>query len=270
VGVCSFPLGALDIGPKSMRDEIIEAGAIVLPLIRFNNPPAPLKANTTSSTASATGADTITGNLNTFVKDEDDDDDEDGDSSETDQVQYTVINGVYHGPVTKHGKKPSGSRWANPELVRPYVISRTQLRVIDSAAQYSLEGFNKQHRQYKDYACTAADAKWRLSKLAHENCHVGWDNVGPFGLRVTLDADLDNDGRKTRAQRTYGPSLSVKPKSYGPQDLVKIPVNRTVIDKDEDGVYTPLGSYEECTSKSYILLELCYITLTQKVFVQAI
>jgi len=194
VGVCRFPPGALDIGPKSMRDEIIEAGAIILPLIRFNNPPAPLKANTTSSAVNATTTNIIPGNIDAFSKDEYDDEDEDGDVSEVPQIEDISINGVSQGPVTRHGKKPSGSRWINPELVRPYVISRTQLRVIDSAAQYSLEGFNKQHRLYKDHACTAADAKWRLSKLAHENCRVGWDNVGPFGLRVTLDVDLDNDG----------------------------------------------------------------------------
>ena len=229
-----------------MRDDIIDANSITLPLILFNNPPAPPKASTTSAASSATATDTGPAS---GTEDDDDDDDDTQTEDDSFQIEDVTINGISQGPVTKAGNKPSGSRWIHPELVRPHVIARTQLRVIDSSAQYNLKDFNKQHKYHKEHASTAADSKWRLSKLAHANCHTTWDQIGPFRLRVKLGANTNSTtGQKLQVQRAYAPSMEIKGK-IGPQDLVRIPVNRTVIAKGEEGVYTPLASYNECTGQ---------------------
>ncbi len=240
-----------------MRDDIIDANSITLPLISFSNPPAPPRANATSPASSATA--TGTGPALGTAEDDDDDDDKVGD--DLFHIEDVVINGVSQGPVTKAGNKPSGSRWIHPELVRPHVIARTQLRVIDSSAQYNLKDFNKRHIYHKEHACTAADSKWRLSKLAHENCRTRWDQVGPFRLRVKLARDMnESTGQQRQIQRAYAPSMTINDK-VGPQDLVKIPVNRTAIVKNEEGVYTPLATYNECTRQ--------YASTTQLDFCQA-
>ncbi len=242
-----LPLNAHDAGARTMRDDIIDANSITLPLVMFNNPPPPPRPSTTAAVSSATAADSDPASR----AEDDDDDNHDDNQMEADSIQIEdlIINGVSQGPVTKAGNKPSGSRWIHPELVRPHVIARTQLRVIDSSAQYNLKDFNKQHKYHKEHACTAADSRWRLSKLAHENCQIRWDQVGPFKLRVKLSTDMHNTiGQKPQVQRAYAPSMTINNK-IGPQDMIKIPVNRTIITKNKEGVYTPLASYDECTGQ---------------------
>jgi hypothetical protein len=242
-----FPLNAADVGGRTLKDDIIDASSITLPLISFNNLPASPKPNTSSSASSATA--TGTGPVSQ-TDDEDDDEDDDLQSrSDSFQIEDVMIDGVSQGPVTKPGNKPSGSRWLHPELVRPHVIARTQLRVIDSSAQYNLKDFNKQHKYHKEHACTAADSQWRLSKLAHENCQTTWDRVGPFRLRVKLGVATNHStSNKALVQRAHAPSMTINSK-VGPQDLIRIPVNRTIIAKDEEGVYSPPTTYDGCTGE---------------------
>ncbi|KAM0750304.1 hypothetical protein T439DRAFT_381009 [Meredithblackwellia eburnea MCA 4105] len=217
-----FPLGSTSTAEKSMQDYIVEAHGTTFSLLRLLGAEEPIvsdhtihvkgsakpatvpKAKATSTSAS----DRVKPSLLPGQIDGDDDDDFRGESTEK-ILENSAGSSNSTGPKSE-------------EIKHPFLITRTQLRVLDDQTQYSLKSFNKMHNELKTSSCGQSLPG---GKMHRKLCDTSYAKSGPFQARLRLEIPKE-DGTHQVA-RAYLPTILRNPNSNSILDLEPIPVNRS-------------------------------------------
>ncbi|KDR81194.1 hypothetical protein GALMADRAFT_153481 [Galerina marginata CBS 339.88] len=188
---------------RSLEEEVIDEYGTFTPLLSFQN----IKSRCGSSTTALTDA-------------SEDEDEEENTPSLTTAIK---LNGLL-----SHGSKDRFSSKGKPVLeAHPYVITRSFLRVVDQTTLYNRNAYDKAHKLLKQSSCgeahkllsdKAPKPDWRMclrSYLAHGNQEV----------KIKVMKTAEDNGKK-EVEWIYAPYLSVSESSFGPLDLIPVPVNR--------------------------------------------
>ncbi|KAJ7074120.1 hypothetical protein C8F01DRAFT_1075730 [Mycena amicta] len=104
---------------------------------------------------------------------------------------------------------------------RPFVVTRTQLRIIRETNLLNATAYNISHQKLKTTSCGQSFGS--LPRFAW--CFRGiYSEVGNLETLLQLEIPLDDEEVETRW--AYAPYLDTKTEAAGPQDLVQIPVTR--------------------------------------------
>ncbi|KAF7360598.1 hypothetical protein MVEN_00791200 [Mycena venus] len=206
-----FPLEAPDSGPPSLADRALDSFAISFPLLEFHEIGSKC-ANTSNLETSPEEEEEIPIKEKT---DEDEDDDEDDE-----EVQDRV--------KTKVNTTEPTRGWSDiqkfPEHVlkrHPFVVTRTQIRVVDETHIFNRKLYNKEHNKLRSTSC--GQGQNRSPSLAL--CHRPYSTNGNWETRLELQVTDESTG-KPLTEWAYAPYIGHSTFSAGPKDLVAIPVTR--------------------------------------------
>ncbi|KAF7344378.1 hypothetical protein MSAN_01918800 [Mycena sanguinolenta] len=200
-----FPLGAADNGPQSIADRALDSFGFSMPLLEFHefgskctkSEPI-LETNSTDEEA---------------LSDGNDEDDEEY-YEEQEQVQKDTT-----------GEPPGVSdisKYPEHALKRhPFVVTRTQIRVVDETHIFNRKLYNKEHNKLRATSCGQGKDKQPELNL----CHRTYKANGNWETRLQLQVP-DKETGEPGTEWAYAPYISHAAFSAGPQDLVPVPVNR--------------------------------------------
>ncbi|KIJ55861.1 hypothetical protein M422DRAFT_41716 [Sphaerobolus stellatus SS14] len=207
--------------PTSLREQIIEANGINVPLIEFHE-------------------------ARTFC--------EDGDSSdvlkvndeldEDDWLEQEFKFGFRKVPVPSPPRDPYALNKAKYVVSikdrgesflekHPHVVTKSHIRVADFTRPFNRERFLREHIRLKSYACQPT--RWGPSVLWGACIQRSFWNVGNFETHVKLGIPVATRNRTIIGNRTeyaYAPHLAAQPNAHGPKDLIPFPVNREDCDPE--------------------------------------
>ncbi|RDB21767.1 hypothetical protein Hypma_011097 [Hypsizygus marmoreus] len=193
-----FPLGSADRGDKTLADKAMESFGVSIPLIQFN------------------------GIQSQCMKSDDRDIAEDSTDDEDDIDIEDLSDPVV--PKPKNPSVPSSLRTTNgqPSLKsHPYIVTRTQIRVVDETKLFQRKAYLKAHIKLKESSCGQ-------KALAPPNfflCERKYGTNGHWETQLQLRVLNETTG-KTHTEWAYAPYISVSTFAFGQKDLVAIPVNR--------------------------------------------
>ncbi|KAJ7619340.1 hypothetical protein FB45DRAFT_1095418 [Roridomyces roridus] len=183
-----FPLGAADSGPKTIADEALDSFGISMPLLELHaiGSKCPESYGTQS--------------------DDDDDDEEFSDIAPAD-----MSNIVFY---PKHAIER-----------HPFVVTRTQIRVVDETHLFDRKLYNQEHRNLRSTSSRCGEGAYRGTEDL-EQCARTYVSHGNWETRLALQVA---DGEPEYA---YAPYMGYAAAAAGPKDLVQIPVSREICDYD--------------------------------------
>ncbi|KAJ7074566.1 hypothetical protein C8F01DRAFT_29818 [Mycena amicta] len=186
-----FPLDSPKVEPQSVMDLAIDSVGISMPLVEFHE----YRANQCGD--------------DSHDSDEvgwSNDDDEDSEADEDDLLgpfRFTRVSDIKKYP--KHAVE-----------LHPFVVTRTQIRIVDETHIFNRKAFNKEHNKLKAKSCgqnmgTVSD---------YSLCHRAYMMNGNWETR--LEMQMPNN----RTEWAYAPYLGYADFSSGPKDIIPLPVTR--------------------------------------------
>ncbi|KAJ6562522.1 hypothetical protein B0H19DRAFT_1248232 [Mycena capillaripes] len=184
-----FPLGTSDNRSQSLADRALDSFAISMPLLEFHEFRS--KCATASSREKSASSEEV------VIKQSDDD--------EEDQVEKHVVQVIPSGvsDITKY-----------PEHAvkrHPFVVTRTQIRVVDEVHIFNRKAYNREHEMLR-----------RSYGLRDYRTYGNWET------RLELQIPDPNTG-ELLTEWAYAPYIGVGNdggSSAGPKDIVPLPVTR--------------------------------------------
>ncbi|KAF7322395.1 hypothetical protein HMN09_00017400 [Mycena chlorophos] len=111
---------------------------------------------------------------------------------------------------------------STPSVRRPYLVTRTQLRVIREQNLFNGTAYRAAQKKLKATACGLG---FGFTKPFFTICDHTYENVG--NLETLFELEVSNPSEDESETRwAYAPYLNTKQNSNGPQDLLPIPVTR--------------------------------------------
>ncbi|KAF7311369.1 hypothetical protein MKEN_01038800 [Mycena kentingensis (nom. inval.)] len=107
------------------------------------------------------------------------------------------------------------------KVARPYLITRSQLRVTLETNTFNATAYNEAHYNLKATSCGQQIPGIPLSL---ELCERSYSNTGNLETRLEMERSLASGGVQTRY--FYAPYLDTKPAAAGNRDIIPIPVPR--------------------------------------------
>ncbi|KAJ7485154.1 hypothetical protein B0H11DRAFT_2018308 [Mycena galericulata] len=162
-----FPLGALNVGSQSVADRALDSFGVSIPLLEFHEIQSKCPNENTESRLQ-------------HVDDDQEDEEDDGDVSE-DEDPFGGF-GVARSDVAK-----------NPQHAvkrAPFVVTRTQLRVVDETHIFNRKAYNKEHNRLRSASCgqdMAATPDYNL-------CHRSYHTNGHWETRLELEIPDEDTG----------------------------------------------------------------------------
>ncbi|KAJ7186864.1 hypothetical protein C8R46DRAFT_1058256 [Mycena filopes] len=216
-----FPLGASPTGSlPTVVDNALDSFAISIPLLEFHEIASKCEKGGASKVPRPPLDDE---HVNDADNDEDEDEDDfllSADAETPDNWRLPAVSDMTKNPL--HGVKR-----------HPFIVTRTQIRIVDQVRIFNRKAFNKEHKHLKSTSCgqghdTVPDPTLcRRSFLAHGN----WETR--FELQIP-----DEDTGKLRTEWAYGPYMGHGAFSAGPKDLAPVPVTRENCPEIENAVST--------------------------------
>ncbi|KAH0580386.1 hypothetical protein H2248_001887 [Termitomyces sp. 'cryptogamus'] len=121
----------------------------------------------------------------------------------------------------------STTEFKSPLTHHPYIVTRTQIRIVDETALFDRRAYLEKHRILKQISCKQQAI---LFPSIHD-CDRSYANAGHVETAITLKrAD-----KKGINDVVYSPYISFS-KSVGPKDLLPIPVHRQICSTTEDTI----------------------------------
>ncbi|KAF8063483.1 hypothetical protein FPV67DRAFT_247135 [Lyophyllum atratum] len=179
-----FPLGSPDKGEKTVADEAVESFGVTVPLIQF-------------------------GHINSRCDNEDGEEDPEEQDGEDPPI---LENSTERGSLleTTEGKAVLESH--------PYIVTRTQIRVVDETTPFDRKLYSKRLGQLRRTSC-AQLSKFRPTIF---DCDRSYVEVGHAETQMTIAVPNES----SKASWAYSPYISLSKSAVGPKDLIPIPVNR--------------------------------------------
>ncbi|KAF8147742.1 hypothetical protein K438DRAFT_1867249 [Mycena galopus ATCC 62051] len=202
-----FPLGTSYTGPPSVVDRAVDSFGISMPLLEFHEYQSKCAKKK--------------GDSDKQLPDDNDADDETDD-------------------LTEYNDDGMGGRWAsgvsditrNPDhavMRHPFILTRTQIRVVDEVHIFNRRAYNKEHNKLKALSCGQGQ-----DSIPHYNlCHRFYMENGNWETRLELQ-NADEETGELRTEWVYAPYMGYGGFSAGPKDLIPIPVTREKCIEFED------------------------------------
>ncbi|PPQ97465.1 hypothetical protein CVT26_002813 [Gymnopilus dilepis] len=210
---------------RTLAEEAIDAYGTFIPLLSFHN---------TKSRCRPPDASTPVENVEEA---EDDDSEEEPDDP---LFEFNGFTGMKQkGRYDTHGHPPLQSH--------PYIVTRSFLRVVDMTKIMNRRLYEKSQKQIKAFACgsglnvlvTDIGNDWRM-------CTRTYRQHGNQEVKIKTTKKNEKSG-KDMSEYFYAPYLSPLENSFGPLDLVPVPVNREDCSKDESNDPVPDEEYVDIT-----------------------
>ncbi|KAG6907294.1 hypothetical protein DXG01_009487 [Tephrocybe rancida] len=115
----------------------------------------------------------------------------------------------------------------NPLTHHPYIVTRTQIRMVDETTPFDKHTYLNKHRMTRQISCGQLSI---LFPSIHD-CDRTYIDVGHVETAMTLNQRIEGGG----LAMVYAPYLSLS-KVSGPKDLVPVPVHRQFCSSTEDAV----------------------------------
>ncbi|KAG6826501.1 hypothetical protein H0H92_015574 [Tricholoma furcatifolium] len=126
---------------------------------------------------------------------------------------------------------PSTTEFRSPLTHHPYIVTRTQILVVDETMPLDRKAYLQKHRWVKQVSCS----QQRTLFPSIHDCDRTYNDVGHIETSMTL---------RTRHEDTfdlvYSPYISAS-RSSGPKDLLHVPVHRQVCSTLEDRIQAAAG-----------------------------
>ncbi|KAJ2929904.1 hypothetical protein H1R20_g7159, partial [Candolleomyces eurysporus] len=152
------------------------------------------------------------------------------------------------GPALGAGELVTSTKGKSPLKVHPHVVTRTDLRVVRMDNIYNKKAYDAHHQQLRhDNAingCTRAGGGLRDGR----RCGRQFFNRANCETRIELEIP-DEKTSTSRKQVAYAPFLSVNSHSWGPLDIIPMPVDRE---------HCPEGSVPEAPQFMQVTWNLAY------------
>ncbi|KAF7293243.1 hypothetical protein HMN09_01202500 [Mycena chlorophos] len=188
-----FPLGSPLLDSPSIRDLALDAAGISIDLLEFRE----YRANKCAQQDNHPEEDVDEASIDA----EEDGDDDDGPTPGP--FRFSSTSDISKHPI--HAVER-----------HPFVITRTQIRIVDETHILNRKAFNKEHNRLKSQSCgqnMGTEPDYPLCRRAYL-MNGNWENR----------MELRMPGNKT--EWAYGPYLSHGTFSAGPKDVIPIPVTR--------------------------------------------
>ncbi|KAJ7709472.1 hypothetical protein B0H17DRAFT_1028090 [Mycena rosella] len=104
--------------------------------------------------------------------------------------------------------------------VHPYVVTRTQLRIIRETGLFNATAYNDVRDQIKVHSCGQGIPGIRPNLRM---CRRSSKSIANFETRLELEAPMESG---VETQWAYAPFLDTKEHAAGPLDIIPVPVNR--------------------------------------------
>ncbi|KAG6886858.1 hypothetical protein C0992_001980, partial [Termitomyces sp. T32_za158] len=134
------------------------------------------------------------------------------------------------------GSISSTTEFKSPLTHHPYIVTRTQIRIVDETALFDKRAYLKKHRLLKHVSCNQQEM---LFPSIHD-CDRSYVNVGHVEIAITLNRA---DNEQGFYDVVYPPYISFS-RSVGPKDLLPIPVHRQVCSTTEDTMHAAADDLE--------------------------
>ncbi|KAJ7119609.1 hypothetical protein C8R44DRAFT_788507 [Mycena epipterygia] len=195
-----FPLGASSSGLPNVIDRALDSFGISIPLLEFHE----------IRSKCANGSDSKISQLsNQKVNDEDYDDEEDPeDEADGNDDDTWGVSNIAKNP--QHAVKR-----------HPFVVTRTQIRVVDETHIFNRKAYNKEHNKLRTTSCGQG-----LNAMPDNNlCHRLYYSNGNWETRLELRIPDEVTG-ELRTEWAYAPYIGHAEFSSGPKDIILVPVTR--------------------------------------------
>ncbi|TEB26708.1 hypothetical protein FA13DRAFT_1776774 [Coprinellus micaceus] len=114
----------------------------------------------------------------------------------------------------------------SPRKYHPYVVTRTDLRVVKMTELYNLDAYSmRQFRLRRENILNGCIAFNKETVRDVRGCHRTFNERANAETKIELEFPDEKTGEKPK-QYAYAPFLDVSPRAWGPLDLVAMPVNR--------------------------------------------
>ncbi|KAJ7207989.1 hypothetical protein GGX14DRAFT_634694 [Mycena pura] len=199
-----FPLGSPDKGPQSVADKALDSFGISTSLLEFHE----LRTNCAKTRDSGAIEKTAT-SQDDYDEDWSDDDVE----REFDETADELLRGIRMSDIAKH--------LDHAVKRHPFVVTRTQIRIVDEDHIFNRNAYNKEHNKLKTTSCGQGQ---NAIPDYHLCDRTYWKN-GHWETRLKLQT-ADEDTGALRTEWAYAPYIGSASFSAGPKDIVPIPVTR--------------------------------------------
>ncbi|KAG5725148.1 hypothetical protein E4T56_gene10227 [Termitomyces sp. T112] len=126
------------------------------------------------------------------------------------------------------GSISSTTHSKSPLTHHPYIVTRTQIRIVDETALFDRKAYIAKQRMLNFISCKEEQAILYPSIL---DCNRSYVNAGHVEAAITLER-ADNKGIK---DVVYSPFISTST-FVGPKDLLPIPVHRQICSTTQDSI----------------------------------
>ncbi|KAJ7255839.1 hypothetical protein B0H12DRAFT_1113039 [Mycena haematopus] len=202
-----FPLRTADNGPQGVPDRALDSFGISMPLLEFHEFGSKCIKSPISETQSA--------EENTLSDDDKENEDE---YEDEDEEPINVEEDAAGGPsgVSDISKYPEHTLKRHP-----FVITRTQIRVVDETHIFSRKLYDREHNKLRSTAC----GQGRDKKPDLNSCRRTYEANGNWETRLQLQVP-DKETGEPSTEWAYAPYIGHATFSAGPMDIVPIPVTR--------------------------------------------
>ncbi|KAJ2929921.1 hypothetical protein H1R20_g7160, partial [Candolleomyces eurysporus] len=153
-----------------------------------------------------------------------------------------------NGPALGTGELVTSTKGKPPLKVHPHVVTKTDLRVVRMDKIYNKKAYDAHHKQLRRddvmNGCTRAGGGLRDGR----RCSRQFLNRANCEARIELEIP-DEKTSTSRKQVAYAPFLFVNSRSWGPLDMIPMPVDRE---------HCPEGSVPETPQFMQVTWNLAY------------
>ncbi|KAJ6495455.1 hypothetical protein C8R45DRAFT_1095087 [Mycena sanguinolenta] len=207
-----FPLGSTDNGPQSIADRALDSLGISIPLLEFHEFGSKCTESEPILDTNSADEDALSDGNN------DDDEDEEHEEVEKDTT----------------GGPPSVSdilKYPEHALKRhPYVMTRTQIRVVDETHIFNRKLYNREHNKLRSTSCGQGKDKQPELSL----CRRTYKMNGNWETRLQLQVLDKETGEPGSTEWAYAPYIGHATAVAGPKDIVPVPVSRENCTRSEN------------------------------------
>ncbi|KAF5370516.1 hypothetical protein D9615_010329 [Tricholomella constricta] len=203
-----FPLGSQDHRNKSLAEQALESFGVSIPLVQFHGVKSRCVESANDASKGSTKPDGIV----------DDDDEKEEDDSDEDEKPTSSPSKPFNVSALSSLQVTDGK----PALkTHPYIVTRTQIRVLDETKLFNRKAYNKAHKTLKKTSC----GQGVLVRPNRYFCKRPYLSNGNWETQLQLRVLNESTG-KVRTEWAYAPFIHVSLYAYGQKDLLAIPVNR--------------------------------------------
>ncbi|KAJ7735441.1 hypothetical protein B0H14DRAFT_3168575 [Mycena olivaceomarginata] len=125
------------------------------------------------------------------------------------------------GETTAAPTKPEDQSLKGSVEAHPYVVTRTQLRLVRETGLFNATAYNAVRDEIKTHSC--GQGIYRTIKPSLKRCRRTYKSNGIFETLLELEVPTESG---VETQWAYAPYLDTKKHATGPVDIIPVPVNR--------------------------------------------